>query len=213
MEVELVRLNDELDSKVVQEKFEKSSIILNNIIKCQRNPCIKTCIGFVQKGNNDSSRKINNQPYSYVEALLKHSMKKEKIKSIGHPSKNSLLPVKKETKTSNEQGSKTIVTPQKKALQIRYPYNFHGYCFACSQFRHKAKMCRAYGRHPYETNSFNSKNNQIKTKGVSRNYNSFYHLQDLNIEFFRCHNLGHKASNCRLMKISEKPKKFWKETT
>jgi hypothetical protein len=87
LEAKLVQLKDEFDSKKVQEKFENSSIILNNIIKDQRNPCIKTCIGFLQKGNNDSSRKINNQPYSYVEALLKHYMKKEKITSIGQPSK------------------------------------------------------------------------------------------------------------------------------
>ena len=174
MKAELVQLKDEFDSKRVQEKFEKSSILLNNILKDQRNPCIKTGLGFAQKGNNDSSRKINNQPYSYVEALLKHSMKKEKITSIGQPSKKPMLPVKKETKTSDEPGSKTTVTTQKGSLPIKYPYNFHGYCFACSKFGHKAKMCRAYGRHPYKTNSLNSRNNQIKTKGVSRNYNNFF---------------------------------------
>ena len=83
LKAELVQLKDEFDSKRVQEKFEKSSIILNNILKDQRNPCIKTGLGFVQKENNDSSRKINNQPYSYAEAILKHSMKKEKLTSIG----------------------------------------------------------------------------------------------------------------------------------
>ena len=78
MKAKLVQLKNEFDSKRVQEKFEKSSIIVNNILKYQRNHCIKIGLGFAQKGNNDSSRKINNQPYSYVEALLKHSMKKEK---------------------------------------------------------------------------------------------------------------------------------------
>ena len=159
MKAELVHLKDEFDSKRVQEKFEKSSIILNNILKDQRNPCIKTGLGFVQKGDNDFSRKINNQPYSYAKALLEHSMKKEKITSIGQPSKKPMLPVKKETKTSDEPSSKTTITTQKWYLPIRYPYNFHGYCFACSKFRHKAKMCRAYGRHPYKTNSLNSRNN------------------------------------------------------
>ena len=80
-------------------------------------------------------------------------------------------------------------------------------------------MCRAYGRHPYKTNGFNSRNNQTKIKGVGRNYNNFSPLQNLNIECFKCHNSGHKASNCRLMEISEKPKfireqkKLWKEKT
>jgi hypothetical protein len=93
LKAELVQLKDQFDSKRVQEKFEKCSIILNNILKYQRNPCIKTCLGFAQKGNNDSSRKINNQPYSYVESLLKHSIKKEKITSIGQPSKKPMLQV------------------------------------------------------------------------------------------------------------------------
>ena len=80
-------------------------------------------------------------------------------------------------------------------------------------------MCRSYGRHPYKTNGFNSRNNQTKIKRVGRNYNSFSPLQNLNIECFKCHSYGHKASNCRLMKISEKPKlikekkKLWKEKT
>ena len=40
LEAELVLLRDELDSKAGQEKFEKSSIVLNDILKGQRNPCI-----------------------------------------------------------------------------------------------------------------------------------------------------------------------------
>ena len=54
---------------------------------------------------------------------------------------------------------------------------------------------------------------------MGRNYNSFSPLQNLNIECFKCHNYGHKASNWRLMEISKKPKlikeqnKLWKEKT
>ena len=182
LEAELVRLRDELNSKAVQEKFEKSSIVLNDILKGQRNPCIKTSLGFVQKGNNDFSKKINNQPKSYAEALVKQPMKKEERTSIMQPSKKPILPFKKEGKSSNEQGSKTTVTSPKKFSQIRYPYIFHGYCFACSNFEHKAIMCRAYGRHPYKTNGFKYRNNQTKIKGVGRNYNNFSPLQNLNIQ-------------------------------
>ena len=109
-------------------------------------------------------------------------MKKEERTSIEQPSKKSFLPVKKEAKSSNEKGSKTYVKSPNKFSQIRYPYIFHGYCFACSSFGHKAIMCRAYGRHPYKNNGFNSRNNQTKIKGVSRNYNNFFSLQNLNIE-------------------------------
>ena len=45
LKAKLVQLKDEFDSKRVQDKFEKSSIILNNILKDQRNPCngIRIC--------------------------------------------------------------------------------------------------------------------------------------------------------------------------
>ena len=67
-------------------------------------------------------------------------------------------------------------------------------------------MCREYGRNPYRNKGFNSRNNKTKIKGVGKNYNKFSPLQNLNIECFKCHNYGHKESNCRTMEISEKPK-------
>ena len=120
-------------------------------------------------------------------------MNKEERICIEKPSKKPFIPLKKEAKSSNEQVSKTSFTPPKKFSQIKYPYIFHGYCFACSNFRHKAIMCRnfrhkAYGRHTHKNNVFNSRNDQTKIKGVDRNYNNFYPPQNLNIECFKCHN-------------------------
>ena len=84
-----------------------------------------------------------------------------------------------------------------------YPYIFHGYCFACSNFGHKAMMCKAYGRNPYRNNMFHYRNNQTETKNMGRNYNSFSPLQDSSIKCYKCHNFGHKASNCRLLEVSK----------
>ena len=80
-------------------------------------------------------------------------------------------------------------------------------------------MCKAYGRNPYRKNMFHSRNNQTQIKNIGRNYNNFSPLQDSNIECYKCHNSGHKASNCRLLEILEGPKfireqkKLWKRKT
>ena len=66
--------------------------------------------------------------------------------------------------------------------------------------------CREYGRKKLRVKNYNLKNNQTIDQVKSRNYNSFAPLQERNLECFKCHNHAHKANNCRLMEISEKPK-------
>ena len=112
LEVDLVMLRDGLNSKEVQEKFEKSSIIFNDILKGQMNPCIKTCLGFVQKGNNDFPKKINNQPKSYFEALLKQSMKEERT-SIEQLAKNKIIPFKRKQNQVMSKVQKQLVNHQR----------------------------------------------------------------------------------------------------
>ena len=117
-------------------------------------------------------------------------------------------PIKKEFKT----------TPRK-AYQNKYPQFFLGYCFAFSNFGHKAMNCRAYERKSLKVKNYNLKDNQIVGQVKRRNYNSFTPLQERDLECFSFHNYGHKASNCILMEISERPKdireqkKSWKERT
>ena len=75
---------------------------------------------------------------------------------------------------------------------------------------------RAYERKSLKVKNYNLKDNQTVGQVMSRNDNSFAHLQERNLECFNCDNYGHKASNCRLMEISEiskdirKQKKLWK---
>jgi hypothetical protein len=79
--------------------------------------------------------------------------------------------------------------------------------------------CRAYGRKKLMIKNYNLKDNQTIDQVKRINYNSFAPPQERNLECLICHNYGHKASNCRLMEISEKPKfireekNLWKEKT
>ena len=72
----MVQLRNELKSKRFQEKFENNSIVLDNILKSQRNPSSKIGMGYEQKGNNGFPNIIKNHPKSYAEDLLEKSMKK-----------------------------------------------------------------------------------------------------------------------------------------
>ena len=99
------------------------------------------------------------------------------------------------------------------------PHIFLGYCFACSNFGHKAMNCRAYERKSLKVKNYNLKDNQTVHQVKRRTYNSFAPLQERNLECFNCHNYGHKSSNLRLMEILERlkdireKKKLWKERT
>ena len=70
MEVELVHLRKELDTKFVQNKYENSSKILDEIITTKRNPCNKNGIGYSQEENQVI-------PKYYVASLLSTFKKKE----------------------------------------------------------------------------------------------------------------------------------------
>ena len=79
--------------------------------------------------------------------------------------------------------------------------------------------CRAYERKSLKVKNYNLKENQTVGQVKRINCKSFAPLQERNLEFFNCHNYGHKASNCRLKQISKRPKeirekkKLWKERT
>jgi hypothetical protein len=100
-----------------------------------------------------------------------------------------------------------------------YPHILFGYCFACSNFKHKAMNCSTYRRKNLRVKNYNLKDKKTINQVKSINYNSFSPLQEGDLECFRCHNYGHKATSCILMEVSEKPnfirekKKLWKEKT
>jgi hypothetical protein len=174
--------------------------VITKIITTQRDSSNKIGVGYSQEENQANSK-------SHGDSLLSTFKKKDEEKTSNDQNSKGLPPpIKKEYKT----------TP-KKVYQNKYPHIFFGYCFACSNFGHKAMNCRAYGRKNLRIKNYNLKYNQIVDQVKSRNYNSFAPLQEGNLDCFRCHNYGHKASTCRLMEVSYKPKfireekKIWKE--
>jgi hypothetical protein len=141
MEAEIVHLKKELDAKIIQTKSENSSKILDKIITVQRDSGNKNGIGYSQKESHVNSK-------SYADAL--HST----FKKIN------------EEKISNDQNSRRLPPPirkegktiPKKFYQNRYPRIFPSYCFACSNFGHKAINCRAYRKKKLKNQEAISKN-------------------------------------------------------
>ena len=79
--------------------------------------------------------------------------------------------------------------------------------------------CRSYGRKNLRVKNYNLKDSQTIDHAKNINYNYFAPIQERKLECFKCHDYGHKANNCRLMEVLEKPKfikeknKLWKEKT
>ena len=169
LEVEIVQQRNELKSKRFQAKFENISTVLDNILKSQGNPYSKACMGYEKRGNNGFPNIVKNHPKSYVEALLEKSMKKGERISINQSSMQLSLSLKKEKDSNIRKISKASIKPEKKSLQNRHPYIFHGYCFAFLNYGHKAMMCKVCGRNPYRKNMAHSRNNQTKIKNIGRN--------------------------------------------
>jgi hypothetical protein len=185
MEAEIVHLRKELDAKFIQTKYENSSKILDKIITTQRDSGNKNGIGYSQEETQVNSK-------DYADNIL------------------STFKKKNEEKTRNDQNSRGPLPPIKKKdkkipnmfYQNRYPRILFGYFFTCSNFRHKAMNCREHRRKHLRVKNYNCKHNQAVNQVKRRNYNSFAPLQEVDLEFFRFHNYGHKTSNCKLMEAS-----------
>ena len=87
---------------------------------------------------------------TYADALSNTFIKEEKKDNIELNSRRPLLAKEEETKPSTKQESRVRSPPVKKVYQPRNnyqngpPHIFPGYCYACSNYGHKAISCRAY---------------------------------------------------------------------
>ena len=140
LEVELVHLRKELDAKFIQTRYENSSKVLDEIITTLRDPSNKNGVGYSQEENQVNSK-------SYATTFLNTFKNKDEEKASNDQNCRGLLPpIKKEYK----------ITP-KKVYQNGYPHILFGYCYAFSNFRHKAMNCRAYGRKNLSIKNYNLK--------------------------------------------------------
>jgi hypothetical protein len=65
--------------------------------------------------------------------------------------------------------------PQRRSFTPRYANLFYGHCFYCTKFGHKVSYCRDYKINVQARNAY---------------------VAPRNIEFYKCHNYGHIASDC-----------------
>ena len=72
----------------------------------------------------------------------------------------------------------------------RYTNRFHGYCFCCKGFVHKAMECKTYGK------ILMCKTPRIfmNSGDFTRTHNPFKNI----IKCFVCHKIGHMSSKCLL---------------
>ena len=72
----------------------------------------------------------------------------------------------------------------------RYTNRFHGYCFYCKGFGHKAMECRTYG----QILMFKTPRRFINNGEFTRTHNPFKII----IKFFVCNQIGQISSKCPL---------------
>ena len=104
---------------------------------------------------------------------------------------------------SNQQKMQQMNILPQTTLSARERYYFHGYCFYCKGFGHKAMECKAY------IDRFNYGN----SRGINKN-DGFTHVQNLfrnTIKCFRFHKNGHKSNECPLKYYDTYPLKGYRE--
>jgi transposase InsO family protein len=132
----------------------KASEGLATILNQQRNPKLKTGLGYEEGSSSDKPR--NEEPIKFVKSTTNDNNKPAETKEDNQP-----------PRTSKEKGARTESVEQRnnalpaerrhqhgrnRFAQRRQPFSrykefFYGYCFYCSNFGHKAVNCSLRLRH------------------------------------------------------------------
>jgi hypothetical protein len=123
-------------------KFLNSSTILNEILEIQRSPNDRSGLGYNKEATHaegSTSKKHEVSP----------SLSKDKDNVASQPSTQG-----KENFKRTKQGrhKKAIFTPQRRETSSRWTPKhrcenvFHGHCYSCNEYGHKALDCRFYAR-------------------------------------------------------------------
>jgi hypothetical protein len=116
--------------------------------------------------------------------------------------KDKMIPDKKKRDQKTEKQMSRI------RPSFKYQNFFYGYCFYCSNFGHKIANCQIKFRDIHLGRSRNKQSLQHITKKLmnrQHNTNQFYLLNN-ELEFYNCHNFGHKAANFHLKKYKTDPR-------
>jgi hypothetical protein len=127
LEAEIVDLRNKVENS---NKFLNSSLILDEILETQRSPYDKLDLGY--KGED-----------THVEAS---TSKKHEV----NPSKKEDNVAKKPSTQGKENFKRTKQERHQEAIlgtpKKRYESIFHGHCYSCNGYGHKAFECRSYER-------------------------------------------------------------------
>jgi hypothetical protein len=143
LEAEVVDLRKKVEKS---NKFLNSSTILNEIMDSQRSPNDKPGLGYNKEATHveaSTSKKLEVSP----------SFSKDRNNVASQPSTQG-----KETFKTIEQGrhQEAIFTPKIRETpsiwtpKQRYESVFHGHCYSCNEYGHKALKCRYYARRDNE---------------------------------------------------------------
>jgi hypothetical protein len=245
LEEEIVKTRKEL------EKFQalyhqnmssiKASEGLATILNQQRNPKLKTGLGYEEGSSSGQPR--NKEPIKFVKSTTNDNNKPAETKE------DNQLP-----RRSKEKGARTESVEQRnnalpaqgnhqhgrnRPAQRRQPFSryqgfFYGYCFFCSNFGHKVVNCSLKFRYeqarhsryrylPQQRMRHPSKkppqiaNHLMAGKRTQVKHNNHFDSLINEPECYICHNYGHKVVDCRLknyesdLNSSAENVKVWKK--
>jgi hypothetical protein len=198
----------------------KASEELTFILNQQRNPNLKTGLGYEEGSSGDHPS--NTEPINFVKSTIIDNNHSTETKKENHPPRRN---ERKSTRTEsvdqrNYQHGINRPTQRRQSF-TRYKGLFYGYCFFYSNFGHKAINCSLRLR--YEQSSFSRNNylppqilrqqsnkqsqiiNHVMTErrtqvkhNNSYEHNNHYDLLFSEPECYNFHNYGHKVADCRL---------------
>jgi len=202
LEEEIVLLRKKVEG---MNKILKSSQALDDMLSYHRSPFDKSGLGYVGEPSNKDENALSKRNVKKAERNGDApSSSKGKEKDQGYNRRNptsSRKPTPRrnvvDVKEARGNGYYQRISRQKgfrstsrKPPSPRYQSSFFGYCYACSNFGHMAKDCRAFHRDRCCSLRQSRRNN------FARRNHEFLFMN--NVECFKCHNIGHMARDCNL---------------
>ena len=178
-----MRLRKEIEKvKNLNLRFAKGSETLDEIIKVQHSPLIKTGLGYIGESSQSSAPSYLN----VAKASLQHYVSQQKNKETTQVNHDHFNTRKKNKRNINQQVN------IKRRFHDRKNFFFNGKCFSCHNFGHKVAQCVAY-----KTIMTKEARKQRIETGIKKNtYNNFSPLQN-EMECAYCNKFGHEESDCR----------------
>jgi hypothetical protein len=177
----------------------KASAELNDILRKQRSPLLKTGLGYVS--GSSSKQPERKEPVKMIKFRVRRQS--DHVSTLPpKTNKDKMIPDKKQRYQKMEQQM-----PRRRP-SFRYPNFFHGYCFYCSNFGHKIANCQINFRDMQLRRSRNKQSLQHRTnQPMSRqSFTNHFDLLNNELECYNYHNFGHKVANCHLKNYKEDPR-------